>query len=86
MNSIYLNYYPVKVQWIVLAGYMRLVNELITAYEGRILNIHPSLLPKFKVRCHRSSVRKWNTVTGSTVHYVDSGMDTGEILNNSNVI
>ncbi|MCH1577362.1 phosphoribosylglycinamide formyltransferase [Staphylococcus epidermidis] len=71
-----------EVQWIVLAGYMRLVGQdLLQAYEGRILNIHPSLLPKFKgLDAIGQALESGDTVTGSTVHYVDSGMDTGEII------
>ncbi|MFW3590323.1 phosphoribosylglycinamide formyltransferase [Staphylococcus caprae] len=70
------------VQWIVLAGYMRLVGEdLLHAYEGRMLNIHPSLLPKYKgLDAIGQAYESGDKVTGSTVHFVDSGMDTGEII------
>ncbi|MBL7572916.1 phosphoribosylglycinamide formyltransferase [Staphylococcus saccharolyticus] len=70
------------VQWIILAGYMRLVGEdLLQAYEGRMLNIHPSLLPKFKgLDAIGQALDSDDTITGSTVHFVDSGMDTGEII------
>jgi len=70
------------VQWIVLAGYMRLVSEdLLHAYEGRMLNIHPSLLPKYKgLDAIGQAYESGDKVTGSTVHFVDSGMDTGEII------
>ena len=70
------------VQWIVLAGYMRLVGQdLLQAFEGRMLNIHPSLLPKYKgLDAIGQAFDSGDTVTGSTVHYVDSGMDTGEII------
>ncbi|WP_079525823.1 phosphoribosylglycinamide formyltransferase [Halobacillus hunanensis] len=70
------------VEWIVLAGYMRLIGPtLLTAYEHRILNIHPSLLPAFPGKdaigqAFDSQVK----VTGVTVHYVDDGMDTGPII------
>ena len=46
-----------EVEWIILAGYMRLVGpDLLNAYEGKILNIHPSLLPKYKGKCNWSSI------------------------------
>lgn len=71
-----------RVEWIVLAGYMRLVGPtLLQAYEGRILNIHPSLLPKFKgIDAIGQAFDSGDRVTGTTVHFVDSGMDTGEII------
>ena len=71
-----------EVEWIILAGYMRLVGpELLNAYEGKILNIHPSLLPKYKGKdAIGQAFNSGDKETGSTVHYVDSGMDTGEII------
>lgn len=71
-----------NVQWIVLAGYMRLIgNVLLSAYPRKILNIHPSLLPKFKgIDAIGQAYHSEEDITGSTVHYVDSGMDTGEII------
>lgn len=70
------------VEWIVLAGYMRLIGEtLLSAYEGRILNIHPSLLPKHKGKnAVGQALNSGDKETGSTVHYVDEGMDTGQII------
>lgn len=71
-----------EVEWIILAGYMRLIGpDLLDAYEGKILNIHPSLLPKYKGEdAVGQAFDSGDNVTGSTVHYVDSGMDTGEII------
>ena len=71
-----------KVEWIVLAGYMRLVGDvLLSAYEERILNIHPSLLPSFPGKdAVGQALAHGVKVTGVTVHYVDAGMDTGPIL------
>lgn len=71
-----------KVEWIVLAGYMKLIGEnILRAYDKRILNIHPSLLPKYKGKdAIVQALASGDTITGSTVHYVDSGMDTGEII------
>ncbi|WP_419791956.1 phosphoribosylglycinamide formyltransferase [Staphylococcus chromogenes] len=70
------------VKWIVLAGYMRLIGEtLLNAYEGHILNIHPSLLPKYKGKhAIEQALNNREQTTGTTVHYVDTGMDTGEII------
>ncbi|MHD0398105.1 phosphoribosylglycinamide formyltransferase [Staphylococcus simulans] len=74
-----------QVEWIILAGYMRLIGpDLLNAYEGRILNIHPALLPKYKgIDAIGQAFESGDKVTGSTVHYVDSGMDTGEIIEQS---
>lgn len=71
-----------QVEWIILAGYMRLIGKtLLDAYEGRILNIHPSLLPKYKgIDAVGQALNNGENETGSTVHYVDAGMDTGQII------
>ena len=71
-----------NIDLIVLAGYMRLINPvLLGAYKHRIINIHPSLLPKYKGKCAIEQAYEANeTVYGVTVHYVDEGMDTGEII------
>ena len=70
------------VEWIVLAGYMRLIGEvLLNAYENRIVNIHPSLLPSFPGKDAIGQAMEHGVkITGVTVHLVDSGMDTGPIL------
>ena len=72
---------------IVLAGYMSVVDEaIIRAYRGRIINIHPSLIPKFcgkgfyGKRVHEAVLAAGEKVSGATVHYVDEGIDTGEII------
>lgn len=67
---------------VVLAGYMRLVTPvLLRAYEGRMVNIHPSLLPAFPgMHAVRQALDYGVKVTGVTVHLVDEGMDTGPIL------
>ena len=71
-----------EVEWIVLAGYMRLIGDtLLTAYPNRIVNIHPSLLPSFPGKdAIGQALAHGVKVTGVTVHYVDAGMDTGPIL------
>lgn len=71
-----------RVDLVVLAGYMRLVTPvLLRAYEGRMVNIHPSLLPAFPgMHAVRQALDYGVKVTGVTVHLVDEGMDTGPIL------
>ena len=70
---------------IVLAGYMRLVKApLLEAFPRRIINIHPSLLPSFPgLEAWRQALTAGVKMTGCTVHFVDSGMDTGEIIGQS---
>jgi phosphoribosylglycinamide formyltransferase-1 len=67
---------------IVLAGYMRLVKApLLEAFPRRIINIHPSLLPSFPgLEAWKQALLAGVKITGCTVHFVDSGMDTGEII------
>jgi phosphoribosylglycinamide formyltransferase-1 len=70
------------VEWVVLAGFMRVLTpELLRAFPGRVLNIHPSLLPAFPgVRAIAQALTHGVKVTGCTVHFVDEGVDTGPIL------
>lgn len=67
---------------VVLAGYMRLVGEtLLHAYEGRIINLHPSLLPAFPGKdAVGQAIAHGVKITGVTVHVVDAGLDTGPII------
>lgn len=69
-------------EWLVLAGYMRLIGQpLLKAYPSNIVNIHPSLLPSFPgIDAIEQAVEHGVKVTGVTVHLVDEGMDTGMIL------
>lgn len=71
-----------NVQFIVLAGYMRLIGQrLLKAYPRRIVNIHPSLLPSFKgLDALGQALEAGVKMTGVTIHYVDEGMDTGKII------
>lgn len=70
------------VDLVCLAGFMRLVKApLLDAFPGRILNIHPSLLPSFPgLEAWSQAVEAGVAESGVTVHYVDAGMDTGEII------
>ena len=72
----------IGVELVVLAGYMRLLKEpMVTAFPRRIINIHPSLLPKFPgLTAWRQALDAGETEAGCTVHYVDLGMDTGPII------
>ena len=76
-----------QVDLVVLAGYMRMIKSpLLDAFPRRIINIHPSLLPKFPgIESWKQALAAGETKTGCTVHYVDSGMDTGEIIAQSEV-
>lgn len=72
---------------VVLAGYLSIVTEIIVKpYEGRIINIHPSLIPKhcgkgfYGIKVHESVIASKDEISGATVHYVDEGADTGEII------
>lgn len=71
-----------NVAWIFLAGYMRIIGKtLLSTYEGKIINIHPSLLPAFPgIDAIGQAIRAQVKVTGVTVHYVDEGIDTGPII------
>ncbi|SFJ52939.1 MULTISPECIES: phosphoribosylglycinamide formyltransferase [unclassified Bacillus (in: firmicutes)] len=71
-----------EIDWIILAGYMRLIGPtLLAVYEGRIVNIHPSLLPSFPGKDAVGQAIEYGVkVTGVTIHYVDAGMDTGPII------
>lgn len=76
-----------QVDFIALAGFMRVIKEpLLKAFPGRILNIHPSLLPQFPgLAAWQQAYNAKVTETGCTVHLVDEGIDTGEILGQSRV-
>ena len=75
------------VELVVLAGYMRMVKlPLLDAFPRRIINIHPSLLPAFPgLEAWKQAVDARASKSGCTVHYVDSGMDTGEVIASAEV-
>jgi len=76
-----------KVELVVLAGYMRMIKApLLEAFPNRIINIHPSLLPQFPgLAAWAQALAAGVSETGCTVHFVDSGMDTGPIIAQSRV-
>ncbi len=72
---------------IVLAGFLVVIPEIvIKAYRGKIINIHPSLIPSFcgtgyyGLKVHEAALKRGVKITGATVHYVDEGTDTGPII------
>ncbi len=73
---------PYDLKLICLAGYMKILSKkFIDCYPNKILNIHPSLLPKYKgLNTHRRVLENNETKTGCTVHYVNQEMDGGEII------
>lgn len=73
---------PYEVDGVILAGYMRLLGPtFIEAYENKILNIHPALLPSFPgLHAQGQAVKAGVKVSGCTVHFVDTGMDSGPII------
>jgi phosphoribosylglycinamide formyltransferase-1 len=75
------------VELVVLAGYMRMIKApLLEAFPNRIINIHPSLLPAYPgLESWRQALEGGAIETGCTVHFVDSGMDSGPVLAQSRV-
>lgn len=72
---------------IVLAGFLVVVpRQVVAAFRGKIINIHPSLIPSFcgtgyyGLKVHEAALKRGVKVTGATVHYVDEGTDTGPII------
>ena len=76
-----------QVDLVVLAGFMRVLKgDFLRAYEGRIVNIHPSLLPCFPgLESWRQALDHGVKVAGCTVHFVDAGVDSGAIIGQSSV-
>jgi phosphoribosylglycinamide formyltransferase-1 len=71
-----------KVEWVVLAGFMRILKgAFLDAFPRRVINIHPSLLPSFPgLEAWKQALEHGVKVTGCTVHLVDQGVDTGPII------
>ena len=76
-----------KVDLIVLAGWMRIVSpQLINTFPGRIINLHPSLLPKYKgLHAIERALESGDKMTGVSVHYVNEELDGGEVILQSEV-
>lgn len=71
-----------RVELVILAGFMRIIGPaLLAAYPRRIINVHPSLLPNHRgAQAAAQALAAGDRMTGCTVHYVDQGVDTGEII------
>jgi phosphoribosylglycinamide formyltransferase-1 len=71
-----------QVDLVCLAGYMRLLSaEFVRGFQGRLVNIHPSLLPSFPgLEAQRQALEHGVKVSGATVHFVDEGLDSGPIV------
>ncbi len=71
-----------EVEWVVLAGFMRIVtNVLLEAFPDRVVNIHPALLPAFPgVQAQKQALDYGVKITGCTVHFVESGVESGPII------
>jgi len=81
-NKILLNLKNYKVSLICLAGFMKILSKkIINKYKDRILNIHPSLLPKYKgLNTHKRVIKNNEKFSGCTVHIVNSKLDSGKII------
>ena len=71
-----------KINFVCLAGFMRILSKgFLCNWEKKIINIHPSILPAFKgLNAVKKALEKKVKYTGCTIHYVDKGVDTGEII------
>ena len=81
-----------KTDYVVLAGYLSILSEnFINKWNRKIINIHPSLLPKYGgkgmygIKVHEAVIANKEKESGCTIHFVDNGIDTGEIIRNVKV-
>jgi len=76
-----------KIDLICLAGFMKILSKsFIKNFRGKILNIHPSLLPKYKgLNTHEKAIKNKDKYSGCTVHFVNSKLDSGKIINQKKV-
>jgi phosphoribosylglycinamide formyltransferase-1 len=77
-----------NIDLICLAGFMKILSKsFINNFKGKILNIHPSLLPKYKgLNTHEKAIKNKDKYSGCTVHFVNSKLDSGKIINQKKVI
>ena len=71
-----------KIHLICLAGFMKILSKrFIQKFDGKILNIHPSLLPKYKgLNTHKRAIKNKDRYSGCTVHFVNSRLDSGKVI------
>jgi len=71
-----------KIKFICLAGFMKILsNNFIKKFDGKIINIHPSLLPKYKgLNTHQRAITNKDKFAGCTIHYVTAKLDSGKII------
>jgi phosphoribosylglycinamide formyltransferase 1 len=71
-----------KIKFICLAGFMKILSKnFLKKFNGKIINIHPSLLPKYKgLNTHQRAIKNKDRFAGSTVHYVNTKLDSGKII------
>jgi len=76
-----------NISLICLAGFMKILSKsFIKNFKGKILNIHPSLLPKYKgLNTHEKAIKNKDKYSGCTVHFVNSKLDSGKIINQKKV-
>jgi phosphoribosylglycinamide formyltransferase 1 len=76
-----------RVGTIALAGFMRILSpEFVAAWSGRIVNIHPSLLPKYRgLKTHSRAIEAGDSITGCSVHVVTEELDAGDVLGQAKV-
>ena len=76
-----------KINLVCLAGFMKILSKsFILKFKGQILNIHPSLLPKYKgLNTHERAIKNGDIYSGCTVHFVSSKLDSGKIINQKRV-
>ena len=77
-----------NINLICLAGFMKILSKsFVNNFKGKILNIHPSLLPKYKgLNTHEKAIKNKDKYSGCTVHFVNSKLDSGKIINQKKVI
>lgn len=78
---------PLKPELVVLAGFMRILSDqFITHYQNHLINIHPSLLPKYKgLNTHERAIKNRDSLHGASVHYVDIELDSGPVVIQSEI-
>ena len=81
-EALFANVAASAAQLVVLAGYMRIIDAAVTAqWQGRMINIHPSLLPKYRgLHTHRRALKAGDKEHGASVHFVSSELDGGPVI------